>query len=302
MIMALLSLSVPVQHVGVSNQFAPANNLWPILIYNGAFYAWAVRAALGPIVAGVTLVATVAFLVVPRLRHRTENHLYLAWIIPLVPLLVLTTNIDQRYLLYALPPLIVLGYDGLVLACSRLFSVRQAFVVTLSLGACLILNQASWSMRIPAGNTSPFELARTLKDRESRRVVYCGAKNTLWSLAAAMRFLNADSRTILIRGDKLNPSVFAPEDFEEFAHRFGVDTIVIQPPSDERSLDGMIRTASSQLLACPSPSMVRARLEPDLATGRSKVWIFDFTNPSSKPESVLEIPISFTNGSLKVEL
>jgi len=105
----------------------------------------------------------------------------------------------------------------------------------------------------------------------------------------------------VIRGDKLDPATFTPEEFERFAWRFGVDTVVIEPAQFlERAIPR--DRPWNRLVECPSPSMVRVGDVPTKTNNGSNVVIFDFQNPSSHPESSLDVPISYTNGSLQLEL
>ena len=87
---------------------------------------------------------------------------------------------------------------------------------------------------IPDTDTTHTQVAQALKDRASRRVLYCGEKPMY--LALAMRYDNPDSSAIMIRGDKLDPGIFTPDGLEHFAWRDGVDTIVLEP--GKKSLRG----------------------------------------------------------------
>ena len=297
MVLALMILSVPVKHAGVANQFAPAQHFWPTMIANLTYYVWILWINLGLVVTGWLLLTPVVFLAIPHLRRRAESRLYLAWFLALFPLLIPAGNHDFRYLVFGMPAVIVLGYDGLRLALTRMLSDRFVPAVTGLLAVCLILSQVR---REPGGaDTAHGDLARLLKDRASRRVIYCGP--TVAKLAMAMRFLDPDSRTIVIRGDKLDPAVFTPEAFDPFARRYGVDTVVVEPAS-VLFLGRPQDRPWNPLAACPSASMVRLRVLPNKVKNGNDIVIFEFQNPSSQPESNLEVPISFTSGSLDIDL
>ena len=151
---------------------------------------------------------------------------------------------------------------------------------------CLSLQQIAVTHGFRLTDTAHDEVVRYVKDRASRRLIYCGTR--VAKLAVAMRVLNPDSHTVIIRGDKLDRAVFTPEGFEEFARRYGVDTVVLEPANEPRQW--------SRLVDSPAPSMVRVRVVPNAANKLDDIRIFDFRNPSSHPESTLDVPINYTDG------
>jgi 4-amino-4-deoxy-L-arabinose transferase-like glycosyltransferase len=291
-VLALMSLSVPVKQVALTNPFVPVHDVGTTTISNLAYYGGMFRLHLGPIVPGWLLISLGAFLAIPQLRRRPESRLYLAWFLALVPLLVWTGKRDIRYLFLGLPALFVLGYDGLRLAAMRVMPDRVAAILIGLLAVCLILFQGSGSINRRAADPAQTHVAQTLRDRKARRVIYCGP--AIARLVLAMRFLESDARAIMIRGDKLDPAVFKREEFERFARRYGVDTVVVQPTTHDQPWD--------QLVTSPAPSMECIGVVPTSRDNSDRILIFDFHNPSSHPESSLEVPISYTKGALKLEL
>ena len=142
----------------------------------------------------------------------------------------------------------------------RVLPVRHVPVVIGLLAVCLTLYQSAASINLRITDRAQIQIAQILKDRKSRRVVYCGP----WvaELALAMRFLNQDSRTIMIRGDKLDPAIFTPEEFERFAWRYGVDTVVIEPAQYLEPLDPS-RSAVEPTRRVPIPEHVACWSRPD---------------------------------------
>jgi hypothetical protein len=298
-VLALTMLSVPVHSAGVTNQFTNVSTIWGAIFANAWFYAVVLTWWLGLPVTCWLLFSLAAFLVVPRLRRRLETHFYIAWILALLPLLLLTAKHDIRYVFFALPAFIVLGCDGFSLACKRLLSVRYVPAVSGLLTVCLILYNTYFSSHfVLFGSTIHVQLARAVKDRASRRLIYCG-ENVCY-LAVWLRFNDPDSRTMIIRGEKLDRSIFTSKEFEHFAWRYGVDTVVIDTEVNE---DPWKKPRPWDFLVVnPSPSMVRDRVLTQPSNTQRKILIYDFKNPSSQPESSLSIPISGTSGSMDVSL
>ena len=96
------------------------------------------------------------------------------------------------------------------------------------------------------------------------------------------------------RSDKLDPSVFTPEKFEAFARRYGVDTVIFDPAKDPHPWDFF--------LTHPTKSMVYNRLMSSEVGQPNPVIIFDFKNPSTNPESILDVPLNATGGTMSLDL
>ncbi len=290
-VLALTKLSAPVNHVGVSRQFAPTQTIWPSVVNNVTYYGLDLWKQFGLVVGAWLLLSTCAFVLVPSLRRRHESQLYLAWILALAPVLLPAANRDVRYFLFGMPALIVLGYDGLALALKRVLPLQ--FVPTLVglVAVCVASYLLAGFLRHNFRSTAHREAALALKDRAPRRLLYCGEKPTF--LAWAMRVENPDSKTVMFRADKLDPVIFTPEAFEQFAWRYGVDTVVVEPGRKPHLWDF--------LFDHPTKSMVCARLIEGGWQNRSKFQIFEFTNPSSTPDSTLNVPISSTDGGMILE-
>ncbi len=289
---ALTRLSAPVNHAGVTKQFATGQTIWPSIVNNVTYYGVDLRKQVG-IAFGTWLVLSAgAFLMCPSLRRRRENQLYLAWILALVPILLPAANRDFRYLLFGMPAVIVLGYEGLGLVLKRVFPSAQYVPALITLLAVCLSSYMVWIiLRFPFRGTPHIEVADVLKERAARRILYCGEDPT--SLAFAMRIENPGSRAVMLRADKLDPAMFTPEAFEQFASRYGVDTVVLEPGKKPHPWDC--------LFGHPTKSMVYSRAVSGGWNNKIKVLVFDFTNPSRTPESAIDLPISNTSGSLKLQ-
>jgi hypothetical protein len=287
-----LKLSAPVHNAGVTQQFNSSRTIWPALVHNVEYYGRDLEYQVGIVFTAWLLLSFAAFLVVPSLRHRRENHLYLACILALVPLLLPAANRDVRYLFFGIPALMVLGFESMTLVFKRLLRAHWAPALTVLVATGLSLSQINDVLHRPFRGTDHTPLAGVLKDRPSRRLLYCG--ENVWYFVVAMRFVNPDSRTIIIRCDKVDPSIFTPGSFEHFARRYAIDTVVFEPSTRPHPWDF--------LLVHPTQSMQRDRVVPASTNHWRKVVIYDFKNSGSEPDSKIDVPISFTNGSMSLDL
>ena len=279
-------------NAGVTQQFNSTRTLWPAIVHNVKIYGRDLEEQVGAVVASWLVLSIAAFLLIPALRRHNENHLYLACILALVPLLLPAANRDVRYLFFAIPAFIVLGFESLELVFKRLLPAQSVPALTVLVAVYLSLSQVYEDSRRPVRGTDHRQLAQALKARSPRRLVYLGENN--WYLVVAMRYVNPDSRAIVIRGDKMDPGVFTPEGFERFARRYGVDTVVLEPASNPHPWDF--------LLVHPTASMVCDRVMSTETNQQKKIAIFDFKNPTSQPESTLEVPISYTSDTMSLDL
>ena len=209
-VLALLKLSAPVHNAGVTQQFNSTRTLWPAIVHNVKIYGRDLEEQVGAVVASWLVLSIAAFLLIPALSRHNENHLYLACILALVPLLLPAANRDVRYLFFAIPAFIVLGFESLELVFKRLLPAQSVPALTVLVAVYLSLSQVYEDSRRPVRGTDHRQLAQALKARSPRRLVYLGENN--WYLVVAMRYVNPDSRAIVIRGDKMDPVSSRPKD------------------------------------------------------------------------------------------
>ncbi len=112
-----------------------------------------------------------------------------------------------------------------------------------------------------------------------------------------MRSLDPHLRTIIIRGDKLPATMFALETFESFAHRYGINYVVLEH-TELSQWEGPMPW--DELRVMPSASMV---LERDVLMTSSEtnlngeLRIYRFTNPARNPEDSLRLVIPKIGGA-----
>jgi len=126
-------------------------------------------------------------------------------------------------------------------------------------------------------------------------VLYCGTTNGAFIFS--VRSLDPHLRTIIIRGDKLPATMFALETFESFAHRYGINYVVLEH-TELSQWEGPMPW--DELRVMPSASMV---LERDVLMTSSEtnlngeLRIYRFTNPARNPEDSLRLVIPKIGGA-----
>jgi len=136
------------------------------------------------------------------------------------------------------------------------------------------------------------------------RILYSGQTDGNFIFAA--RSLDPDLKTVVLRGEKLPASTFTADEFERFAHRFGINYIVLeQTARNQYSWFGRITTTAwNQLISSPAPSMVLERVLPmssSLKSFNGKLYIYRFTNPSPTPENILTTRLNLVGDKFYLE-
>jgi hypothetical protein len=245
-----------------------------IVARNVPFYAHAMRDELS--LAGALFV-TAAFVWLLA-RRREGNSLYLAWALAVFLEVWSLRPFDQRYLLFAYPALAAIAAVALF-RLSGLLLPRRSWVIPAALAAWWAIGGLSQRVGYLRG---PAEAAATIAAERAERVVYCGRANGQFIFR--LRSLDPAARTIVLRGDKLPPSIFTPAEFEKFAHAYGISHVVIERRARE--------IAWNELYDSPSPSMELLRefpIESSEWRFRGYLRVFRFKNPSAHPESTLKL-------------
>jgi hypothetical protein len=299
-VVGLSLLSLPVNRIAATSQFAETRNLWGAIRYNIIWYSEHFPIVNGPYAGIVSLIAIAAFLAIRSLRRRPESHLYLAWILSLTALLLPLSQHDVRYFIYAMPAVLVLICECTRLACWRTLPARYAAVACGLLAACWIGYHAThW--RIDWPDTPTWRLARDIKARSPRRLAYCGPSLHLHKLAMALRFTSPDSRTIVIRCDKLDPGLFAVGKFEEFIRRYGVDMVSVEPTRTRIPFDPNLHDAPwNGLTTASAQSMILTHVISTLFEDEYDTSVFAIKDPTTPGESSMTSTI--TNSGLSVEV
>jgi hypothetical protein len=299
-VVGLFSLSLPVQGT-VQRQLPPPAEFGLMLANGLRYYGAALQQEFGRVAGPAIVVGFLALLLV-RLRNRRageDDALYLAWALAAAALHLLIGHVSIRYLFLVLPPLIVIGYATLFRLCRAILPPRWA---ACTVGGAAVLY---FGLHLDTPVTflrGPSEAARAVVDPASpRRILYCG--ETDGSFIFAVRSLDPSLKTIVIRGDKLDPSTFEADKFEEFAHHYGIHYVIIERTETitPAMRDGFVRRHWERLRNSPASSMV---LEREIALASSqRAWkgdlrIYRFTNPAPNPASAMRMPLWMINSQL----
>lgn len=308
---ALISLSVPVHGAGIT-QAIPAAKIpiyvayYRLLVRNSAFYASHYYQTTGP--AGLILMAAFVGVLLAGLFLRgrpdrlsgidqtgsqqtfwKESALYLAWTVTSLGVLFILRPYDTRYMFVTYPALIVLGY-GSVFRMGRLLPAGNRIAVVAGV-AITVLAVVQFPHRTQYLH-GPEKVAGMLAPLPPGRILYCGGTDGSFILSYRAAHPMLDST--IIPGDKLPNAVFAPAVFDQFAHDYGVNYVVIEDAT------GWQRPWK-QLIDAPLPAMVLER-QFDLASS-SKRWngslrVYRFTNPSPQPKSELAMRMFMVGGTM----
>jgi hypothetical protein len=241
---------------------------------NLSYYTAALFTSAGYLIA-VTAAATVLAVVLGIVKRRTGcGRLYIAWALSALAVIFWLAARDERYLFFVIAPAAVLLCATLERIGQALAGPKRAWLVPVAIAVVL----AGVNLAEPAPFLrGPTEAARLVASGGPSRILYCGRTNG--SFIFGVRTLDPQLRDTVIRGDRLPSTIFTPPGFENFAHRYGIQFVVLERSS--------IRRAWDALFDSPSPSMDLVREVPLsssdlLANGRLR--IFRFTNPSAAPE------------------
>ncbi len=295
LLFALTLLSVPFHGAGV-NQAAPPHHSFAFY-HNLLFYVTNYHTVVGP--AGIILMIAFVIALASRVLPRTSTAFYSAWAGSAFLVLLLIGPYNVRYLFFALPALVVLGYTSLWSLLRKLLPGRERWGVA----PCLTVLVISLVGSYPPPNVylkGPSETAKILAGTGAHRILYCGGTdgNFMFSYRSARPGLD----TVILAGDKLPKDFFAPASFERFAQRFGIEYLVLERSTvaAERS-----RHPWSALLDSVPASMHLKRSLPlasSVARWNGTLDIYQFAHPSVHPDNDLTMRMNMIGGSMQFSL
>jgi len=295
LVLPLVGLSMKFGWTGMSQvtRGEPASSF---LLRNLWFYLRALRGWFGLVPIVVAAIAFAYFFLLKRraqLRAPTIT-LYLVWALAVFLVLLPLRGFDTRYLFFLVPALVVAAYTALLSISESIRQASGVYVVTVVLIFFVGWNLASAKWYL----LGPSEAAKAIINGQPSRVLYCGTTNGAFIFSA--RSLDPQLRSIIIRCEKLPQDIFAPDKFEQFANRYGINYVVLEHTNLTQWGRGM---AWDQLRSRPTASMILDReipmtsSEPDL---NGDLRIYRFTNPARDPEDFLKLNLPKIGGQFDV--
>jgi 4-amino-4-deoxy-L-arabinose transferase-like glycosyltransferase len=293
LVIALTLLTIPFKGTGV-DQVAPAAEASEIFLHNLRFYAQSFRQTLGliPTILFVCAVVSAWFIRSEEGSKKPALALYWAWACSAFLVLLLIGPYDHRYLFFVYPPLAVIGFTALFQWSSAVFSRQLAWCMPAAVAAyCLVTGL----LTPPTFLRGPAQTAPLVVTGKPRRILYCGSLDG--NFAFAVRALDPQLHTVVVAGDKLDPSDLSPAGFEAFARRYGISAIVLERSARPQACDS--------LEASPTPSMVlrhRVPLSSSNPRWQGHLSVYSFLHPSGTPEDTLKFPVPKIGREVTVKL
>jgi hypothetical protein len=306
MVIAFIALSLPFNGAGALQASTVGNASRSmgskIFIHYLQFYKNGILEELGILPVALIAAAFVAFRFAPR-REKTDkpvNAIYLAWSFASLLSLLLSWHYATRYLFFVYPALIVLGYVALFRLCSLFLPPTRVWYIPAAFAGLYIVFHLNTSFTFLHG---PSQAAQCVVTGLPNRVLYCG--QTDGSFIFSVRSLDPALKTVVIRGEKLPASTFVTDEFETFAHRYGINYIVLEQTAEYSSWTSAEAPKAWNLLRLsPSPSMVLEHVIP-LTSSRKffngNLHVYRFTNPSPTPESLIKVPVKLLKDNFDIQ-
>ena len=295
--LALLILSLHFNGVGLDQAGIASQHVWwglGIVINVRRYAAWMGDNAIGlPGLFAVCSVVAYLWGVLLRGRQNLGSSLYLAWILLVVPLLLVTAG-NIRYLFFLLPPVIVFGYAMLFRGCACLWGERHAWYVPAAFAVAWFVTGLMFTPEFLRG---PGAAAAAVVRGVPARVVYTGEADG--NFIFAVRSLDPKLETIVISGEKLKSETFEAAAFERFCLQYGIDWIVME--------EGTKVHKWSALQTSAPRSMKLERTIP-LESNRTRwqhgeIRIYRFIAPAGQhPGGVVDLPVPKIHRTIGVHL
>jgi hypothetical protein len=238
------------------------------------------------ILAAIAAVAAFAIFSAKRLRfwkgHYYERlSLYVAWFLAAGVVALATPVYDPRYILFALPPAIVIAFDIVALAFSAFASRRFVNAALLIVAATVTVRQLATAH--PGYVTGMRPVAEQVHHMGYSRVLYCGIAGG--SFIFDLRAVSGRNAPTVIRCDKLPAQILEGDVMRGLAGRHGVRAIVL-----EQEFEPAVPWGS--VISHPPPSMVFERRWPVAGSEfHGSILLYRVLDPSTRPEPLPPIEI-----------
>jgi hypothetical protein len=248
------------------------------LVHNAAYYLrWKIL---------VGLLLLVLSLLTYRLPGGSDDfrrdRIYVAWFTAAILVLAMSPAYSYRYLFFAFAPFVVILYSGLA-RILRPWLHRYSWAIPAILTGAVLAYGLTYG---PVELHGPAEAAKYLHGAGYRRVMFCGNGGN-GAFIFAIRSVDPELSTIVIRGDKLDAGTFAPEQLNSFVRQYGVDSVVFERTANPQAWD--------TLIAGVLPFLSQERVVPMTDSDHFRdgtLSIYRVKEPTKVPETSLQIPIS----------
>lgn len=260
---------------------------------------------LGPVAAGLLAISLLVWIVQRIRRQPIPQYLdfYVLWVIAVLALMMILPYMESRYLFYALPPSLVIVASVTQYAVARKLSMRSATALGTLVIVTAVAVHASVTVDWVGGPRpgmapwvrGPREAARFVLDSKPNRVLYCGTHNGTFIFA--VRSLDQEHRTTVIRGDKIRPE----NNWPRYIQDLGINYLVVETNPRRRERLGVCNVMATNM---PSPFILERELQiessPDYESNRLR--IYRVPDPSPVPINELLLPSSIIGSGMEVQL
>jgi hypothetical protein len=288
------------------SQVADAGWAQYVVLRNISYYAWRFRYFFSWPTVAATVAACVAYVVLRFRRSPAVERLalYAAWAAAVLPVPIVAWQHDERYLFAGFPAYIVIVLDLTGQAAARMFNAAAA----------------RWSMVLAAvllfgihvrdnvtHNSGPMQAAQYVWGQKPKRVLVCGRGE--YQFIFKIRCLaGAQPELVILRGSKLPVEALQPEEFERFAHEYGVEYVVIgddwnsyrrRHPKQGREYPWQV------IMEQPTTHMEleqKIPMENTFEFMEGDVLVYRFSNPSPNPLAELPLWMNILKQELTVDL
>lgn len=284
----MLSLAREVGWNGI-NQSWPKRPILQMLTHNWTYYLHH-HSLIGLL---IVILCLLSYRLPGGKEDSEKDLLYIAWIVAVFLVLLASPAYSPRYMFFAIPPCLVLIYGGL-LRLGRRFSLHYAWV--LPIAVCSFMVAHGLSQHSLSYLRGPDQAARFLHSTGHHRVLFCGS-NSNGAFIFAMRSHDPALTTIVLRGDKLPDSTFAPQALNNFVQQYGIDSVVLERMALPQPWDAL---SASDL---PFLAIERELQMADYESLRNgSLSIYRVRNPSIVSEKSLQVPISVFGRDVELHL
>lgn len=284
-VLALIAVSFSQSGVGVRGQFASSASVASVIVRNFSYYGASFFQTLGIFPGVACLTAVFVFLVRKRKAWsaRPEVDLLLSWVISDFLFVMCLRQNSHRYMFYIYPPMISLGYVGVLEICRKIsaFSLERWV-----LPVCVLITISPSAATPPSSLHGPDMAAKFVLQHQAKRILYCGYWDGAFTFSVRKR--GAPLKEWVIRGDKLEADTFRSDRIAEFAHRYGIDYLILERTDMQHPWDRLVEDLPESFELAQK---VPLRVQPASAHNGT-LYIYRFSAPSSEPEDPSQLQLS----------